>query len=136
MEEKGLPISGTITVDLPYEKPVFRELLSNRTLRAKRTETGWSVKLELPAAGGAIVAVTEKGSLPKPKANYTVNDAYVQLHIKKCGTTLRPFKVEYNGKSLVRCAHANEADFIFPLAAKEQVPKAIAVQDLLTGETL
>ena len=136
MEEKGLPISGTVTVDLPYEKPVFRELLSGRTLKARRTQAGWSVRLELPAAGGAIVAISEKGALPKPMASLNIIEAYVQLHIENCGTTLRPFKVEYNGKSQVRCAHGNEADFIFPLAAKEQVPKALAIQDLLTGETL
>jgi hypothetical protein len=136
MEEKGLPVKGTVVVDLPYRLPIFRELLSGKALKASRVEEGWRIRLELPGAGGAIIAVTEKGALPKPTVSCAMNKTHVQLHLENCGEALRPFRVDFNGRSMVRCSHANAADFIFPLAAGEAVPKDVAVQDMQTGQNL
>ena len=133
MEEKGLPVSGTVTIALPCRQPIFRELISGKTLKATKDGQGWSFELKLPAAGGAIVAVTDKAALPKPSVTAAASQSFLLLKLENCGAAVRPFRIEYNGRSLVRCSRGDSASFMFPLEAKEKMPLAVKVTDLLTG---
>ena len=133
MEEKGLPVSGTLSIALPCRQPIFRELISGKTLKATRDGQIWSFELKLPAAGGAIVAVTDKAALPKPAVTAAASQSFLLLKLENCGADVRPFRIEYNGRSLVRCSRGDSASFMFPLEAKEKMPLAVKVTDLLTG---
>jgi hypothetical protein len=133
IEEKGLPQAGTISIELPYKQPQFRELLSGKALKVRQNGNMWSVDVKVPAAGGAIIAAFEKGSLPRPVATTTVRDSCLIIGLENCGTDLRPFQIEYNQKRHVKYTRDNVYSFVFPLENKEEAPLQITITDLLTG---
>ncbi|MBS1370957.1 MAG: hypothetical protein HPZ91_13475 [Lentisphaeria bacterium] len=145
MMEKGVPAHTVCRISGCREQPYLHEMISQKPLAVRDEGDGeWSFELTLPAAGGAIVAISARPPEPPAvKVTQESESVTIDLTISESDDTVRLVQLEirepdgtqseFNGTRLVRNGRLT---FTLPvLAGSAAGVRQLRVTDLTSGRS-